>query len=207
MSSEVATPRNYCTVPEVKIRLAEGDPASDPKIEAAIPVASRAIDNFKGVPESYYNNEDEAGYSETHYYDGNNDVDLWIDRCTSIETVTMEYPMGTPTVWVEATDFVVQPYNTPYISHLQVRQEGDHPYWYWGQRNIAVAAWWGGYTEAPQPVNMACIILVARYIQGGQQMFEEQSAISEFGQLIWKDPEGMRVRNLLKAVEGAVYVG
>lgn len=207
MSYEVATPRSYCTVPEVRTWLAQGDPASDPQIEAAIPAASRAIDDFKGVPVSYYSNEDEAGYSEIHFYDGNNEADLWIDRCTSIDTVIVEYPMGTYTTWTAGTDFVVCPYNTSYISRLQVRQEGDYPYWYWGQRNISVAAWWGGYTQAPRPVNLACVILVARYLQGGQQMFEEEAAISEMGQLIWKDPEGQRVRNLLRNVEGDISVG
>jgi len=208
MSYETTNPQSYCSRAEIKGHLAEGDPAEDTLIDFLIPVVSRWIDNYKSVPVSYYNNGDAAGYgvAEIHRYDGSVEGEQWIDRCTSIDSVHIEESDATLTEWVEETDFIGWPYNTSYIACLVVKEYGAYSTWPDGQRNIIVTALWGGYTETPEPVKESCIILVARLLQGGKQMFEEQSAITELGQILYHEPLGQTVRVLLASIEGRITI-
>jgi hypothetical protein len=56
-------------------------------------------------------------------------------------------------------------------------------------------------------IKQACIILVARMIQGGQQMFADQSAITELGQVMITDPLSKQARALLDSVPGMMHIG
>jgi len=203
---EVIAPFDYCTLAEVKAQIAEGAPAADAAIETLIPILSRRIDRYKRVPVSYYNNGGDYAVPTIHLFDGNGKRELWIDRCTEIESVLVR-DNGTGVYWVEGTDYYTWPWNTIWIARLDLRSQGSRSTWTAGQRNIEIAAKWGAFPDTPDEVKQACIMLVSRMLGRGQQMFRETSAIVELARLAYTlaiDPE---VASILKTVPGRLIVG
>jgi len=200
---------NYCNLEQVKDHIAQaaGGITRDQLIEFLIPIASRFVDNWQRVPPSFYNNGAAAsGLAEAFVLDGNGKQTIYIPYCTAITQVRVR-ENSTWTVWTQATDFFVWPYNTPYISRLDINLNGSQSNWPQYQRNIEVTARWGRYETTPRPIEEATIILVARLLRGGDQMFQEQSAISVLGQVIYQEPIGRQARALLDSVVGTIAVG
>lgn len=203
---DVLAPFDYCTLTEVKAQIPEGAAEADDIIEALIPILSRRIDRYKRVPVSYYNNGGDYAVPTVHLFDGNGEEKLWIARCTEIESVLVR-ENSTGVNWVEAVDYYTWPWNSPWIARLDIRAQGSRSSWTAGQRNIDIAANWGAFADTPDEVKQACIMLVARMLGRGQQMFRETSAIVELARLSYTlaiDPE---VASILKTVPGRLIVG
>jgi hypothetical protein len=191
---------DYATLAEVKGHLPLGTPATDPILSDLITRVSRFIDRYKRVPHSFFNN---GGLYAEHwplYFDGNGLDRLWISPCTAVVSVLVD-----GMAVVENTDFITYPYNSTPKWRLDMMPNGGT--WTQWQKNIEIDAYWGGYTDTPEDINEACIILVARLLQGGQQMFADQSAINELGQVMMTDPLSAQARALLDAMPGMMHIG
>jgi len=202
---EPTTPFDYTTLAAVKAHIPEGDVAKDVVIEALIPRASRYIDRYKRVPESFYRNGDAYAVADIHYYDGNGKVKLWIDYCTEIEQVRVRNT--TWAIWTENTDFVCWPYNTEALTRLDIRELGSQTVWTSGQRNVEVTAKWGRYANTPPEVEEACIIIIARLLERGSMIFRDVGAIMELGRLVYTQPMDPEAKAILDGVPGRLTVG
>lgn len=203
---EVISPCDYCTLAEVKAQIPEGAPGEDVVLEALIPLMSRRIDRYKRVPISYYNNCGDYAVVTTHLFDGNGETQLWIDRCTEIESVLVRRN-STGVYWVEGTDYYTWPWNTPWIARLDIRSQGGRSSWTAGQRNIEIAAKWGAFPDTPDAVKQACIMLISRMKARGQQMFRDTGAIAELAQLAYTAAIDPEVASILRTVPGRLIVG
>lgn len=202
---EPTTPFDYTTLANVKAHIPEGDLTQDVVIEALIPRASRYIDRYKRVPESFYRNGAAYAAPDLHRYDGNGKTRLWIDYCTEIIQVRVRNT--TWEVWVENTDFYGWPYNTEALTRLDINELGDRVEWTSGQGNIEVTAHWGRYANTPPEVEEACIIIVARLIERGGMMFRDVGAIMELGRLVYTQPMDPEAKAILDGVPGRLTVG
>lgn len=192
---------DYATLAEVKGHLAATTTAQDGHIGDLISRVSRFIDQYKKVPPSYFNN---GGLYAEHwplYFDGNGLEKLWISPCTALVSVLLD-----AVAMVENTDFLTWPYNSTPKWRLDMMPTQGNTWTEW-QKNVEVDAYWGGYTDTPEEIKEACIILTARMLQGGQNMFADQSAITELGQVMMTDPLNAQARALLNSVPGMMHIG
>lgn len=204
---EVANPQDYCTLAELLAHIPAGNPAENALIGELISRASRYIDRYKRVPDSYYNNGGEYCVAVVHRFNGNGEGELWIDRCTLIDSVYLEDAAGTLTLWVDGTDFYSWPYNTEWIARLDINVTGTRAGWPSGQRNVLVAARWGAYEATPEEVKEVCIIIVSRLIGRGRQMFRDTGAITELARLLYSQPIDPQAKQILDQVPGRINVG
>lgn len=199
---QVANPQPYCTLAELLEHVPGRDPTQNALITNLIGRVSRYIDRYKRVPDSYYNNGGEYCVATVHRYDGKGKTELWIDRCTLIDSVYLEDTAGTLTLWVEDTDFFTWPYDSEWIARLDIKAIGPRGSWTTGQRNILVAARWGAFEATPPEVVEACIIIATRLIGRGRQSFRDVGSITELARLLYSKPMDPEAKQILDGVPG-----
>lgn len=188
---------DYLTLLEFKQALADTSwtPNYDTIIEAIITRASRAIDRTtRRHPGAYY-----ASTDETRYFDGSGTSSLWTGEMAAAPTTVRVAETGdlsNYTSW-SSTDYIVWPYNAPYMGEPYLRLDIDILYgskvlWYKYRKAVEIAGKFGFSTTVPDDIKQIALIQSVRWFKRAQQAFRDTGAIVDLGQLTYTqqlDPE------------------
>ena len=178
----------------------------DVLLEGLILAASRLIDRELYWEDCHFAAADLA--DQTYRFDTEAGTEMWIPRCISITTFTIDTNGdGTPdTVWIQGTDFVVWPYNKPSFDKIIV-MEGASRSFPTGQRRLEIVGKFGGFTAPPQEIKRACIITVARSFKRGMQAYQDTGALPELGELTYTMALDPDVKEILRVTPRRVVIG
>lgn len=181
---------DYCTLAEVIAQMPEsglglsGSTDYAAGIGAQITAVSRLIDREVGKWAGFFATTD----TETRYFDGNDDAELWIDEFQSISSVAVSESGGLAssdyTTW-SSSDYIEWPYNSTPIMRLDVDTlNGSKLYWYAYRKGIKVTGVSGYSATPPQDVKQACIIQASRWFMRGKNAWAESGANTDLGQIV-----------------------
>lgn len=181
---------DYCTVAEVTALAPESGLAASTSYDAMLGVlitaTSRLIDREVGRWENFFYPSSDAA---TRYYDGSGTTELWVDEMTAAPTsVAVSESGGVEssdyTVW-SSSDYLVLPYNSTPKYKLEVDTlNGSRLYFYNYRKSVKIVGVFGYSTIPPADVAMACKIQVHRWFMRAKQMFADNGAQQDLGQII-----------------------
>lgn len=154
-------------------------------LSTLITSASRAIDRELGKQENYFYPSTSDG---TYYYDGNGAACLQIDDFVSITSVSVSEEGGLAssdyTLW-SSSDYITVPYNTTPIYRLEVDTlNGSKLYFDRYRKAVKVIGIRGHSATPPSTIALACKIQVMRWLARAKQMFADNGASGDMGQVV-----------------------
>jgi len=199
----------YCDKEDIKDALATqwtSGATQDTLLEDLIFKASRLIDEELHWPVCFFAIDDRA--ETVQYYDTDAGLELWINRCTSIKKLEVDQDGDQvyEETWVEATDFVLWPYNEGWFDKVIVL-EGTARSFPTGQRRVKIEGNWGGFDTPPHIIQQACLITAVRWFKRGLQMFQDTGAIVELGQLTYTKALDPDVAEIIRIFGRRVGIG
>ena len=196
---------DYTTVARVKADMPDSplsstfDTAYHSAIAEMITNASRLIDlEVGGWPNFFYPTTD----SETRYFDGTGEKEVWIDPAVSISQVSVAESGGRAvtdyTDWVADTDYFTWPYNKTPIERLVVDNiAGNKGRFNRSNKAVKVTGIFGYSETPPEAIAQACKIQAVRWFARAKQMWQDASASAQMGELIYAQELDPDVKRLL----------
>lgn len=153
----MAIVNGYCTLAELKARLAITDSVDDGVLEAVIEAASRAIDNW--TDRVFY------ATTATRYFTAEDGDLLFVDdllAVTTLKTISQN-SAGTRTygdTWA-AADYDLEPFNSTPKTRIRINPGGAYAF-ATEAKGVEIAGSWGYASTAPDAINEACLLQAAR---------------------------------------------
>lgn len=205
----------YCEPEDVAIHLQEtglidgGD--REILITRLVEVASRLIDNWKGVPDGTY----KADTDTVRYFSGdpNDSLILAIGYLADAPTQLDVSESGLSTEYVTwaATDYILTPVNAlvtgqPY-RYLELDQiNGTRAWWPTYMKAIKLTGKFGWSKVPPAVIQEAAMIQTARWFKRGQQAFQDAGAITDLMSLRYLKKLDPDVELLLDRMPGVITI-
>jgi len=198
---------NYTDLTELKADLPDLDSGVlddyDNVLSEMITAASRLIDREVGGWENYFY---PSTVDSTRYYDGNGEVELYIDPMASLTSVSVAESGGRAsasyTDWEINTDYYTWPYNTtdtgdPIRALIIDNDTGSKGTFCKDRKSVKVIGVFGYSSEPPEPIQQACKIQAMRWFMRSKQSYQDTSASERLGQMLYVQELDPDVKRLL----------
>lgn len=123
------------------------------------------INNYTGIEDGF------ESASSIKYFNGNNEREIIIDKCTEITTIEVLEADGGDVEWTLTegmeSDYITFPYNKTPIFKLILRPSAQIGSWYKGNKRIKITAHWGQSSSVPKDIELAATMLVSSIIEKG----------------------------------------
>jgi len=196
---------DYATIAELKADVPDSplfDPADesyDVVLGKMITAASRLIDKYVGGFENcFYPSTD----TETRYYDGNGEDQIWIDPLLSLTSLAVSESGGRAasdyTTWTLNTDFYTYPYHTtPYEKLIVDNDAGSKGTFGTTRKGVKIVGVWGYSSTPPADVKQACKIQAMRWFMRAKQGYQDAGVNASLGEMIYAQELDPDVKMLL----------
>ena len=196
---------DYATTAELKADVPDSplfDPADesyDVVLGKMITAASRLIDKYVGGFENcFYPSTD----TETRYYDGNGEDQIWIDPLLSLTSLAVSESGGRAasdyTTWTLNTDFYTYPYHTtPYEKLIVDNDAGSKGTFGTTRKGVKIVGVWGYSSTPPADVKQACKIQAMRWFMRAKQGYQDAGVNASLGEMIYAQELDPDVKMLL----------
>ncbi len=196
---------DYATIAELKADVPDSplfDPADesyDVVLGKMITAASRLIDKYVGGFENcFYPSTD----TETRYYDGNGEDQIWIDPLLSLTSLAVSESGGRAasdyTTWTLNTDFYTYPYHTtPYEKLIVDNDAGSKGTFGTTRKGVKIVGVWGYSSTPPADVKQACKIQAMRWFMRAKQGYQDAGVNANLGEMIYAQELDPDVKMLL----------
>lgn len=188
---------DYVTVAEIKSDIPDSpmfdvsDETYDTVLGNMVTAASRMIDSYVGGWANYFYPTTD---SQTRYFDGNGEEQLYIDPMVSLTSVYVSESGGRAatdyTAWTVDSDFFVAPYNyssigMPIMSLVVDNDSGSKGTWGTTRKGVKVTGVFGWSTTPPADVEQACKIQAVRFFMRSKQGYQDAAANPNMGEMYY----------------------
>jgi hypothetical protein len=153
----MAITNGYCTLAELKARLAITDSVDDGVLKAVVEAASRAIDNW--TDRVFY------ATTATRYFTAEDGDLLFVDdllTVTTLKTISQN-SAGARTygdTWA-TVDYDLEPFNSTPKTRIRINPGGRYAF-PTEAKGVEIVGSWGYASTAPDAINEACLLQAAR---------------------------------------------
>ncbi len=175
----------------------------DGVLGSMVTAASRMIDRYVGGWDDYFYPSTDT---QTRYFDGNGEEQLYIDPMVSLTSVAVSESGGRQvsdyTTWIVDQDFFVSPYNYAVIKMPILSLVIDNDFGYkgtWGttRKGVKVTGIFGWSLTPPADVEQACKIQAVRWFMRAKQGYQDAGANPNLGEMYFMKELDPDVKTLL----------
>lgn len=156
-----------------------------------VTAASRMIDRYVGGWDNYFYPTTD---SQTRYFDGSGEEQIYIDPMVSLISVAVSESGGRQssdyTDWTVDSDYFVAPYNysslgMPIMSLVVDNDSGSKGTWGTTRKGVKVTGIFGWSATPPEDIEQACKIQAVRWFMRAKQGYQDGGANPSLGEMVY----------------------
>jgi len=200
---------DYVTVEKVKADVPDSplfdinDSTYDGVLANMITAASRLIDQAVGGWANYFYPTTD---SQTRYFDGSGNEELYIDPAVSITSVAVSdsgRAASDYTAWTADSDYFVAPYNYasigyPILKLIVDNEAGSKGNWGKVRKGVKVVGRFGWSSTPPADIEQACKIQAVRWFMRAKQGYQDGAANPNLGEMVFMQELDPDVKMVLR---------